>query len=125
VKSILISSAALVVLSGCAAASDLAGDVTSAATGADVDDLTCDDLVEESVSISEDQAISLLKVRQPEILKDNRPIAQDDLPSGAGETLVMSCVGTGVWSDGDSKTKVKMSVKIDADAEMFIYYQAI
>ena len=86
--------------------------------------VTCDDLAEDAVRISSEQAqsVQLLKVREPQVKKDNQPI--DELPAH-GEVLALSCTGTGVWSDGDSSTRVLLRYTIDSDGDGFVYYGPI
>ena len=84
-------------------------------------DYTCADLADEAVSISEGQDVELVKVRSPKIVKDHR----DDVtvPKGDGDALVLSCRGTGVWSDGGPTSQVKLELTVDADKELFVRYQ--
>lgn len=62
---------------------------------------SCNDLAEEAVQISEDQAnnpLTLLKVRAPRVLQDRQHSA--DLPTGTREALLLKYRGLGVWSSG-------------------------
>lgn len=85
----------------------------------------CDAAVEEAVNLSAEQStsIQLLKVRGVRVLEDNRETYT--VPTGTREATVVECKGTGVWSDGDSTTKVLIRVTVDADSEFFVYYEAV
>ena len=86
----------------------------------------CKSLGKQAAKISADQANGLspilLKVRALKTLKDNRD--SWDLPKGDGETLLLSCRGTGVWSDM-SKSPVRLRWTVDADGDDFVEYQPI
>lgn len=83
-------------------------------------DITCADLAEEAVSLSEDQDVQLLKVREPEIELDQRLTYKR--PTGTGETAILRCLGAGVWSDGTTSS-VRLTLKVDADGDAFIGYE--
>jgi hypothetical protein len=86
---------------------------------------TCQDLSAEAVRISAEDnnaLVTLLKVRIPRLVEDN--ISTYALPTGGGETLVLACAGTGVWSDGTS-TKVRMKLTVDADGDSWVFYRPV
>jgi hypothetical protein len=89
---------------------------------ADLAAITCADLADEAVRISEEQQppVLLLKVREPTTVDDNTRTYE--VPTGSESVLVLSCVGTGVWSDGTSDD-VRLRLTVDADAEAFVYYE--
>jgi len=67
--------------------------------------------------------IKLLKVRSPRVVQDNRHTYT--VPTGTKMALILSCSGVGVWSNGDEETRVLIELKVDADEDAFIYYEAI
>jgi hypothetical protein len=81
---------------------------------------TCDDLAKEAVRISEKQDVQLLKVRSAKIVTDNRKTVAK--PSGDKAALVLSCRGTGVWSDAGDNSPVLLKLTIDSDGEQFVEY---
>jgi hypothetical protein len=105
-----------------AATSSVASDASDTSVSSDD---ACKTAAREAVRISVDQAaaITLLKVRGLEVLKDNRSTVQP--PTGTAEATVLVCKGVGVWSDGDSTTPVRIKVTVDSDSEVFIYYKAV
>lgn len=107
-----------------AAAESLAVDAGDDAPAASSEE-ACEAAADQAVQISADQgaAIALLKVRGLEVIKDNRSTVA--LPSGSDEATVLLCRGVGVWSDGDSATPVRIRVSVDADNELFIYYEPV
>jgi hypothetical protein len=86
---------------------------------------TCDDLSRDAVRISAKNKalVTLLKVREPRMVRDNRSTYV--IPTGARESLVLACKGTGVWSDGDSTTNVRMQLTIDADGDSWVFYRPV
>lgn len=66
--------------------------------------------------------VSLIKIRQPEVVKDVR--GAYTLPTGAGEAEVLVCRGAGVWSDSTIQD-VRFSMSVDADEELFVAFEAI
>ena len=82
----------------------------------------CDELADEAVRISEegDGFLTLLKVRDPETVEDNRETYT--LPSGDDEELILKCEGTGVWSSGD-KSPVSLKWTVDADGDEWVLYK--
>lgn len=85
------------------------------------DNYDCDDLASEAVRISaeDDGLITLLKVRNPTIVKDNRYTFST--PSGDEDNLILSCDGSGVWSTGET-VDVVMRLTIDSDGDQFVYF---
>jgi hypothetical protein len=85
---------------------------------------TCDDLASEAVRISEEQeaVVKLLKVRQPDVVEDNRETYE--VPSGGDDVLVLSCKGVGVWSDA-TKSDVQLELTVDSDGDEFVSYEPI
>ena len=84
------------------------------------EDTTCESLADESITISEDQDIQLLKVRKPVVKRDNRDTYTE--PTGTKDALLMSCTGTGVWSNGTT-TPVLIRYTVDADGDEFVQYR--
>jgi hypothetical protein len=86
----------------------------------------CKRLGKQAAEISDEQSngmsLILLKVRAPRIIKDNRETYK--LPKGDKETLLLSCRGTGVWSDM-SKSPVLLRWTVDADGDDFVAYEPI
>lgn len=116
-RGILTIALATAALTACSAADD-----GSAGVGAGDDSMTCEQLADEAVRISEDQEVSLLKVRALEVSLDKQETGWDE-PTGAEEVTVLRCNGVGVWSDG-SNDNVRVMLKVDADADAFVYYEA-
>ncbi|RIJ76561.1 hypothetical protein D1871_11905 [Nakamurella silvestris] len=81
---------------------------------------TCDSLAKEAVDISAEKDIRLLKVRSPEVLEDNR--ASYEKPSGDSTAIVLSCTGTGAWSNA-TETNVLLELTVDSDGDFFIGYK--
>jgi hypothetical protein len=84
----------------------------------------CDDLASDAVDNSSDgdAVVQLLKVRNPQVVKDNRDNYQ--LPSGDGEALILSCRGTGVWSSGGD-SPVLLRDTVDADGDEWVEYRPV
>jgi hypothetical protein len=127
----LVLCASATALGGCAATtSEHATVQTDPALDASADEtpdlmsVGCKDLAKRSAKISQDQAngITLLKVRGLKVVKDHRESYR--LPKGDGEALLLSCTGTGVWSD-ITKSPVRLKWTVDADGDDFIEYQPI
>jgi hypothetical protein len=83
---------------------------------------TCEEIIGDAVKSSAAKAkgttmASLLKVRAAKIVTDNRETYK--LPKGTGEATVLTCEGTGVWSD-NTTTKVRITATIDSDGQTFI-----
>jgi hypothetical protein len=97
---------------------------SASAEGDDVqsDPITCDGLQDEAVRISENEAVQLLKVRTMKVDLDKQATGWET-PKGADEVVILRCIGQGVWSDGGSDN-VRLELRVDADDEFFIYYQA-
>jgi hypothetical protein len=94
---------------------------TGDGAGAGSDTMTCEELADEAVRISEEQDVKLLKVRAPEVSLDKQETGWDK-PTGTSEVTVLRCNGQGVWSDG-TNSGVQLSLKVDADDDAFVYYQ--
>lgn len=115
--------AALLLLSGCAGTTGI--DSAKQDAPEDAQAFGCAELATEAVAISaadQSGSVKLLKVRAPEIVKDRRDSFAT--PSGAGESLVLSCEGRGVWSDG-GKYRVRYRVSVDSDGEAWVFYKPI
>lgn len=86
---------------------------------------TCDDLADEAVRISAEDAglgAKLLKVREARTVEDNRDTYQT--PTGSDEALVLACRGEGAWSDG-SKIDVRIELSVDSDGESWVFFKGI
>lgn len=110
---------ASVLLTGC---SEVADDLGEALNESDVAGYSCEDLATEAVdvSVTQDAAVELLKVRQPRVVKDRRETYK--LPTGSAEALILSCTGTGVWSDG-TKSPVVLEYTVDSDGDTWVAYK--
>jgi hypothetical protein len=101
-------------MTGCAALEEVASSTTS---------LDCDQLADEAVRISEEQTgglqLQLLKVRNPQVVTDNRDTY--DVPAGNSESLILKCQGMGVWSDG-SNSEVMVKATVDSDGDEWVRY---
>ncbi len=86
------------------------------------EDLDCEKLAKEAVRVSSEQEaqVRLIKVRGVKVRKDNRMSFKK--PTGDKSALVMSCKGTGVWSDGDDRP-VLVNLSVDADGDEFVEYK--
>ncbi|WKN49232.1 DUF2510 domain-containing protein [Nocardioides sp. Arc9.136] len=84
----------------------------------------CGTTVEEAVRISEEQAppVRLLDVRDVEVVVDAR--GSVEVPTGPEEATVLTCRGTGTWSDGDRSTPVIVGVTVDSEGDYFVHYEA-
>ncbi|MDN4159908.1 hypothetical protein [Nocardioides abyssi] len=84
----------------------------------------CERAVTEAVRISAEQepAVLLEDVTDLVVLRDERD--DHELPSGDTDATVLSCRGTGVWSDGDTTTPVLVGVTVDADGVLYVFYEA-
>lgn len=116
-RGILTLALAIAALTACSASDD-GGEVE-----AGDDSMTCEQLADEAVRISEDQDVKLLKVRALEVSLDKQETGWDE-PTGTDEVTVLRCNGQGVWSDG-SKDDVRIMLKVDADADAFVFYEAM
>jgi hypothetical protein len=124
-----MSVSAILVAAGCAVPVEETPDEgveeeAPAETGSDV---TCGELADEAVRISEEQSeqsqgLLLIKVRQPKIVKDKRKSYK--LPKGDKEAVILVCRGAGVWSDGESRD-VRLKLTIDADGDQFVEFKPI
>lgn len=87
-------------------------------------DYGCSDLADDAVTMSEDEdgLYTLLKVRNPRVVEDNRETYE--LPNGTGESLVLLCRGTGVWDDGDV-TPIRLKLSVDAGGDSWVSYEAL
>jgi hypothetical protein len=119
---LIAAASASIVLSGCAPVSDAAEAVEKASSRA-FEDVTCDQLAQESVEAAKTQDVQLLKVRNPKIVKDNRKTYEK--PAGDDDALVLSCKGTGVWSDGEANGPVLLKLTVDADGDDFIAWEPL
>lgn len=81
---------------------------------------TCEELAKQAVLASEKQDVQLLKVRSPKVVTDNRKTVTK--PTGDKAALVLSCKGTGVWSDAGEDTPVLLKLTLDSDGETFYEY---
>ena len=108
-------------LSGCGAAATV--DAAAKPKAAPLDSYDCARLGVEAAKISKGENVELLKVRAPKIVKDSRKTYKK--PTGSKSVVLLTCKGTGVWSDGDEKTMVMLSLKMDADGSLFAYYQPL
>ena len=114
---------AAVGLSACGAIStkEAAANPEPKSTGVSMDATTCTQLAEEAVRISKGEDNELLKVRAPKIVTDNRKTFKK--PKGDKEVLVLSCMGSGVWSDGGATAPVLLKLVVDADGDPFVGYE--
>ena len=123
-----VSIAGVLGLTGCAApVEEPSPDSTDEAPADTSEDITCDYLADEAVKLSKDQSeqnqgVTLLKVRHPEIKKDNRKTFE--LPKGDKSAVILQCRGAGVWSDGGNND-VRIKLTVDSDGEQFIGFQEI
>ena len=104
-----------------AACSGSTGDTGSTGTNADSADyaaMDCAKLAEEAVAISEDEDVSLLKVRDFKPTEDNRT---GFVKPSSGDALLLSCTGTGIWSD-TTQGAVRLEATVDSDGDTFIAY---
>ncbi|WP_029253916.1 DUF2510 domain-containing protein [Paraoerskovia marina] len=89
-------------------------------------DEACEVLGTEAVRIAADQADGftdqLIKVRQPEMVEDNR--LTYEIPTDTSDALIYSCTGTGIYSSGDDAT-VNMEATVDSDGDWFIYFEPV
>lgn len=83
----------------------------------------CGTAAKEAVRISREQAppVQLEGVRDLEVTQDARDTY--DVPERDGEATVLTCRGTGRWSDGDTTTPVVVGVTVDADGDFFVFYE--
>ena len=96
--------------------------VLAIAVGDPNEELSCQDVAEEAVGISddqEDQMFVLEDVRDLEIIEDNRD--SYETPS-SGEEVILSCEGTGVWDKID-EAPVLVQKTVDADGDEWIRYE--
>ena len=112
-------------LTGCASMARTVTDVVNGMTGIDPSRYSCDDLAKDAVDISsnqnDDPYNTLIKVRNPYIVEDHRKAYS--LPSGDGETLILSCIGAGVWASGEPPSPVDLWLTVDSDGEEFVFWQ--
>jgi hypothetical protein len=108
-------------LSGCGGITEAVDEAVDVAAGGSAG-YGCDELADEAVRISEEEDgfFTLLKVREPRIVKDNRETYT--LPTGDAEAVILVCDGTGVWNDGD-KTGVRLKWTVDADGDEWVFYE--
>ena len=109
-------------LTGCADVVDKAEDVAMKSA---LNIYDCADLASEAVDSSsdgKDDQSELLKVRNPRVVKDNRKTWM--APTGDGEALILSCKGTGVWSDIDP-SPVLLKLTVDSDGDQWIQWEGL
>ncbi|WP_216656530.1 DUF2510 domain-containing protein [Nocardioides marmotae] len=84
----------------------------------------CATAVDEAVRISEEEAppVLLEDVRALRVLEDRRETHETP---ASGEATVLTCRGTGVWSDGDTTTEVVVGVTVDAEGTHYVFYEAV
>ncbi|MDN4171600.1 DUF2510 domain-containing protein [Nocardioides sp. SOB77] len=125
-----VGAAALVLLSvaafvlGVRTAGGFSADRAGALSGLDAAE-ACETTVAEAVRISEEQAppVQLEDVRDLSVVEDRRETYTE--PTGDGEATVLTCRGTGAWSDGDTTTEVEVGVTVDAEGTYFVFYEAV
>jgi len=81
--------------------------------------MTCAQLGVEAARVSKGGTPELLTVRAPTMVKDNR--ATYTKKAGAKAALLMTCKGTGVWSDG-TNTALTLQLTVDAKGNQFVVY---
>jgi hypothetical protein len=89
----------------------------------DMDSITCDELADEAVRISEEDTgfgVKLLKVHTPQLVEDNRD--DYEIPTGANRERIMACRGGGSWADGDT-VDVRVELSVDADDEQWVFFK--
>jgi hypothetical protein len=84
---------------------------------------SCDQLAAEAARMPKNGNVQLLKVRSPGIVQDNR--RSYTKPTGTGDALILSCQGTGVWSDGGPDSPVLLKLTIDKDGDTFTGYEPL
>jgi len=92
---------------------------TVAAAAAAPAAMTCAQLGVEAARVSKGGTPELLTVRAPTMVKDNR--ATYTKKAGAKAALLMTCKGTGVWSDG-TNTALTLQLTVDAKGNQFVVY---
>jgi hypothetical protein len=88
-----------------------------------MDSITCDELADEAVRISEEDTgfgVKLLKVHTPQLVEDNRD--DYEIPTGANRERIMACRGGGSWADGDT-VDVRVELSVDADDEQWVFFK--
>lgn len=91
----------------------------------DVDSITCDDLGDEAVRISEGDtgfSVKLLKIHEPQLVEDNRD--DHNVPTGTDRERIMVCRGGGSWADGDT-VDVRVELSVDADGEQWVFFKPV
>lgn len=85
------------------------------------DSLTCAEVVDEAIRVSEVEAatagIALQSMTDVAIADDARPLTER--PASGGDSYLMSCDGRGLWADG-LETYVVIDVYVDDEFEMII-----
>lgn len=116
--------AVFLLTTGCAAGATDTGSTDAGGSGvADAIKTDCADLAQESVAISQESGdVELLKVRDFSVAEDNR--TGFTKPS-SGESLVLACTGTGVWSDGGPASTVRLELTVDSDGDSFVSYNEV
>jgi len=109
-------------LSGCSNVAQGFADGWNSKNPQKADKLTCTDLADKAVEISHDKDVKLLKVRKLKLETDN--YATYKLPTGDKEALILSCTGTGVWSNGDT-SPVLLKYTVDSDGQVFYSYEPL
>ena len=91
--------------------------------GLDPED-ACATTAEEAVRVSEEQhpPVRLEDVEDLRVVEDRRE--SHEVPTGGGDETVLTCRGTGVWSDGDTTTPVLVRVTVDSEGQYFVFYEA-
>jgi len=96
--------------------------VLAIAVGDPNGDLSCQDVADEAVGISddqEDQLFILEDVRDLTIVEDNRDSYETP---DSGEEVILSCEGTGVWDKID-EAPVLVQKTVDSDGDEWIRYE--
>jgi hypothetical protein len=118
VASIAIALLAMASLSGCEGMEDTADTAPVAVDPSSA----CDELASNAATFSgymEDDP-SLVKVRNPTVVDDNRDTYK--MPAGSDQALVLACEGMGVGSNG-SKSMVALSLTIGSDGQSYVDFQ--
>jgi len=92
--------------------------VVGLAVDEDYADWSCDDVAKEALTIDDDkgESLALTDVSDLEIEEDNR---EDFKAPESGRGLVLSCKGTGEWTDL-GEAPVRVTLEADADGDQWV-----
>lgn len=99
--------------------------------GGVVEDFTCDDLIPEVISISEEQAgeftPAILQIYDAAVSADRIDDYNSGslaIPEGQNRVEVFTCSGTAAFDDG-TEEPISFSVQVDSNDDLYVFYEPV